>query len=75
VHSLNLPIRNDGGTRIKKHVRALAWQDLEVEKDVARMTKILLVDDSKFLRLATERALSRSGYDVSTANEGNGRWK
>jgi CheY-like chemotaxis protein len=34
------------------------------------MTKILLVDDSKFLRLATERALSRAGYDVSTANDG-----
>jgi CheY-like chemotaxis protein len=42
----------------------------EVEKEVARMTKILLVDDSKFLRLATERALSRAGYDVSTANDG-----
>jgi CheY-like chemotaxis protein len=41
-----------------------------VEKDVARMTKILLVDDSKFLRLATERALSRAGYEVSTANDG-----
>jgi len=37
---------------------------------VARMTKILLVDDSKFLRLATERALSRAGYEVSTANDG-----
>ena len=34
------------------------------------MTKILLVDDSKFLRLATERALSRAGYDVSTAEDG-----
>lgn len=34
------------------------------------MTKILLVDDSKFLRLATERALARAGYDVSTANDG-----
>ena len=34
------------------------------------MTKILLVDDSKFLRLATERALSRAGYDVSTATDG-----
>jgi CheY-like chemotaxis protein len=45
-------------------------RDSEVEKDVARMTKILLVDDSKFLRLATERALSRAGYDVSTANDG-----
>ena len=31
---------------------------------------ILLVDDSKFLRLATERALARAGYEVSTANDG-----
>lgn len=34
------------------------------------MTKILLVDDSKFLRMATERALVRAGYIVSTANDG-----
>ncbi len=34
------------------------------------MTKILLVDDSKFLRLATERALARAGYLVSTAADG-----
>jgi CheY-like chemotaxis protein len=34
------------------------------------MTKILLVDDSKFLRLATERALSRAGYEVSVAQDG-----
>ena len=34
------------------------------------MTKILLVDDSKFLRLATERALARAGYAVSTAIDG-----
>jgi CheY-like chemotaxis protein len=34
------------------------------------MTKILLVDDSKFLRLATERALARAGYEVSTAHDG-----
>lgn len=34
------------------------------------MTKILLVDDSKFLRLATERALARAGYEVSTAIDG-----
>lgn len=45
---------------------------LEIEKDMARMTKILLVDDSKFLRLATERALARAGYDVSTATDGEG---
>ena len=34
------------------------------------MTKILLVDDSKFLRLATERALARAGYSVSSATDG-----
>jgi hypothetical protein len=34
------------------------------------MTKILLVDDSKFLRLATGRALARPGYQVSTAIDG-----
>ena len=34
------------------------------------MTKILLVEDSKFLRLATERALSRAGYEVCTAADG-----
>jgi len=34
------------------------------------MTRILLVDDSKFLRLATERALARAGYEVSTAEDG-----
>lgn len=34
------------------------------------MTKILLCDDSKFMRLATERALVRAGYEVSTATDG-----
>ena len=34
------------------------------------MTKILVVDDSKFLRLATERALTRAGYEVSAATDG-----
>ena len=34
------------------------------------MTKILLVGDSKFLRLATEFALARAGYEVSTATDG-----
>jgi CheY-like chemotaxis protein len=32
--------------------------------------KILLVEDSKFLRIATERALSRAGYVVTTAVDG-----
>ena len=34
------------------------------------MTKILLVEDSKFLRLATERALARVGYEMSSAADG-----
>jgi len=33
-------------------------------------SKVLLVDDSKFLRMANERALSRAGYEVSTAADG-----
>ena len=36
------------------------------------MTKILLVDDSKFLRMAIERALARAGYAVITAIDGPG---
>ena len=32
--------------------------------------KILLADDSKFLRMATERALARAGYSVTTACDG-----
>jgi CheY-like chemotaxis protein len=39
-------------------------------EEVAEMTKILLCDDSKFLRLATERALVRAGYEVTTATDG-----
>ncbi|MBV8478038.1 MAG: response regulator [Acidobacteria bacterium] len=34
------------------------------------MMKILLVDDSKFLRLAMERALVRAGYQVCPAADG-----
>ena len=34
------------------------------------MTKILLVEDSKILRLATERALARAGYEISSASDG-----
>jgi len=34
------------------------------------MTKILLVEDSRFLRLATERALAHAGYEVSSAGDG-----
>jgi len=35
------------------------------------MTKILLVEDSKFLRLANERALTRGGYEVISAVDGD----
>jgi hypothetical protein len=35
------------------------------------MTKILLVEDSKFMRLTTERALARAGYEVSSASDGD----
>ena len=41
-------------------------------KMVAGVTKILLVEDSKFLRMATERALARAGYEVCTAVDGPG---
>lgn len=34
------------------------------------MIKILLVEDSKFLRIATGHALTRAGYEVSSAIDG-----
>lgn len=34
------------------------------------MIKILLAEDSKFLRMATERALVRAGYEVCSAGDG-----
>ena len=34
------------------------------------MDTILLVEDSKFLRIATERALTKAGYRVVTAGDG-----
>jgi len=33
-------------------------------------TKVLLVEDSKLLRMANERALSKAGFEVSTAADG-----
>jgi len=32
--------------------------------------KVLLVEDSKFLRIANERVLARAGFEVSTAEDG-----
>jgi two-component system sensor histidine kinase/response regulator len=37
---------------------------------VDEKAKVLLVDDSKFLRMANEHVLLRAGYDVSTAADG-----
>src|SRR5271167_329955 len=42
----------------------------QARKTARPMTKILLVEDSKFLRLATERALARAGYEMSSASDG-----
>lgn len=35
------------------------------------MFKILLAEDSKFIRLATERALMRAGYSVTSVGDGD----
>ena len=37
---------------------------------VPNRAKVLLVEDSKFLRIANERALHKAGYEVSTAADG-----
>ena len=37
---------------------------------VETRAKVLLVEDSKFLRLANERALNKAGYEVATAADG-----
>ena len=45
------------------------WRILVDELEQAVM-KILLVEDSKFLRMATERALTTAGYEVISAGDG-----
>jgi two-component system alkaline phosphatase synthesis response regulator PhoP len=42
----------------------------KIVEGLAQIMKILLVEDSKFLRIATERALARAGYAVNTAVDG-----
>jgi CheY-like chemotaxis protein len=37
----------------------------------ASVMKVLLVEDSKFLRVATERTLSKAGYEVICAGDGD----
>lgn len=34
------------------------------------MIKVLLIEDSRFLQMATQRALARAGYQVDTAGNG-----
>lgn len=46
------------------------WHDLKSVMATKRNITILLADDSKFLRLATERALARAGYEVLIADDG-----
>ena len=43
--------------------------DREVHVTVSN-PKVLLVDDSKFLRMVTERTLSKAGFEVITAADG-----
>ena len=38
---------------------------------MAKPIKILLVEDSKFVRIATERALARAGYEIFSAGDGD----
>lgn len=38
------------------------------------MTKLLVVDDEKNLRLVVQRELARQGYDVETADDGETAW-
>src|SRR5260370_40621499 len=37
---------------------------------ISKDTEILLVEDSKFIRVAVQRALTRAGYIVHTASDG-----
>jgi CheY-like chemotaxis protein len=41
-----------------------------VREDSSTM-KVLLVEDSKFLRMSTERALTKAGYEVVCAGDGD----
>jgi CheY-like chemotaxis protein len=59
-----LPIEEMGTSRARMYLGAREGKDRRV------MTKILLVDDSKFLRMATERGLARAGYEVIAAADG-----
>jgi CheY-like chemotaxis protein len=44
-------------------------QAVLLRKDSSAM-KVLLVEDSKFLRVSTERALTKAGYEVVCAGDG-----
>jgi len=50
--------------------RPLLEAELQVEERESLVKSILLVEDSRFLRAANERALVRAGYNVVTASDG-----
>jgi CheY-like chemotaxis protein len=68
----NLPIGNLGRSDWAVLGAGLVRESSSIPrlKGYRFMTKILLVEDSKFLRLSTERALTRAGYAVSSAADG-----
>jgi CheY-like chemotaxis protein len=61
---MNIPSSNDCSINFQLPLMPLAAVN-------ARSIRILLVEDSKFLRLATERALTRAGYQMSSAVDGD----
>ena len=50
--------------------RSRSFPDWQMFGAEVSLKSILLVDDSRFMRLANERALARAGYRVVTASDG-----
>jgi CheY-like chemotaxis protein len=50
--------------------RRAASADRSIESVRLMASEILLVEDSRFLRRASERSLTRAGFEVSTAADG-----
>jgi two-component system, OmpR family, phosphate regulon response regulator PhoB len=61
----NYPCSQDISTKLANPVHTALRRSAK-----AIMKKILLVEDSKFLRMATERALITAGYEVISAGDG-----
>src|SRR5579862_2924784 len=67
--TLWLPLRGETGGMVAPGLIQLELL-LPNVRGYELMKSILLVEDSKFLRIATERTLSKAGYNVSTASDG-----